>query len=153
MSLNFIDNMDLLESKYHTILIPVNASGIVNNTLMKQFNRKYNKQFNKYLNHCKKDNMQVGATLYLPVSDDIRSDRHLLLVSVKQHWDDNVKYSAIKKTLDNLVKDYKNIPITSIAIPDFSFEEKKIKSKTVLKLLKNKLSDIIIDVEIYQNKG
>lgn len=114
MPLQFVDHIDIFESKMQTLTCPVNTVGVMGAGLAKTFkNNSSPDMFLTYQRLCKIEAFTVDAlaTLYSG------NDYNVLLFPTKYHWKQKSDLTLIKRGLNYLRDNYAILEIESLALP------------------------------------
>lgn len=136
---------DLFSSPAQVIVNTVNTVGVMGKGIALEFKKRYPEMFDHYKKICDKHNLVIGKLMlwYAP-------DHWLLLFPTKEHWRNPSKIEYIEKGLMAFVRKYADYNITSIAFPKLGCGNGELSWKDVRPLMEKYLSDLPIDVYIYQ---
>jgi O-acetyl-ADP-ribose deacetylase (regulator of RNase III)/uncharacterized protein YwgA len=136
---------DLFQSEAQTLVATVNCVGIMGKGLAKEFKQRYPKMFKEYAKACKKGELRRGKPfLYSDLNMKI------LCFPTKDNWKGPSKYEFIEDGLITLHDNYKEWGITSIAIPPLGSGLGGLHWERVRDLINKHLSDLPIDIEVYE---
>lgn len=139
---------DLFSSPAQVIVNTVNTVGVMGKGIALEFKKRYPEMFEHYKKICDKHNLVIGKLMlwYAP-------DHWLLLFPTKEHWRNPSKMEYIEKGLMTFVRKYADYNITSIAFPKLGCGNGGLNWNDVRPLMEKYLSDLPIDVFIYQGLG
>ena len=138
---------DIFSSKAQFLVNPVNCVGAMGAGLAKEFKFKFPKMFTSYKKACENRALTPGKLQIVKIQEG----KFVLNFPTKNHWKDKSRLEYIEKGLDNLVSNYKEKKIQSIAFPKIGCGlgglnwEKEVKPLLIAKLMATD-----INVEIWE---
>jgi len=103
---------NIFDSTMQVITNPINCVGTMGAGLAKEFKTRYPGMFSWYIKLFEARDLEIGRICLYK-----KSTPWVLMFPTKDHWRDPSKYEYIQQGLDTLRDEYKNLGITSIAIP------------------------------------
>lgn len=135
---------DMFKTDCQTIAIPVNLVGAMGKGLALYCKRRWPEVDVQYRHHCKKKLFREKL-LVVPIV----GDKQILLFPTKNHWKEDSNDWLIQNSLKLLVRDYKEMGITSLAIPKVGCGNGNMDFDVVRSWLLHYLDPIDIPVKIY----
>lgn len=135
---------DILNSKAHVLVNPVNTVGAMGRGLALLFKKKYPDMFQKYMYACNNNLLTVGKLMICH-----ESDHDILLFPTKEDWRNPSKMEYIEAGLQKFVATYKERNITSIAFSKLGCGNGGLQWSEVKTMMEKYLGDLPIDVYIY----
>jgi O-acetyl-ADP-ribose deacetylase (regulator of RNase III) len=140
---------NLFESKAQTVVNTVNCVGIMGKGIALEFKKRFPDMFKDYEERCKRKEVRLGrpylyATMLPP---------HVLNFPTKDHWSSASNLADIEKGLRYLLDHYKELGISSIAVPALGCGEGGLDWRLVGPVIYHYLSKLDIDVELYAPFG
>lgn len=153
---------DLFFSKMQTVTVSVNCIGVMGKGLASRAKYQFPDVYVHYQDQCRKKTLRMGKPVlynregpyHEQIADDPSSlgtniDTWFLLFATKQHWRDKSDIDGIEKGLKWLVNNYKQLGITSLAIPALGCGLGRLNWKDVGPVLCRYLASMDIPVWVY----
>ena len=141
---------DLLQSQAEALVNTVNTVGVMGKGIALQFREAFPHNYKKYLDACKKKELQPGVLLSV-WDNNLQSGQKLIInFPTKVHWRNPSKYEYIEKGLDALRDLLLKKPIKSIAIPPLGSGNGGLDWQKVKPLIETKLKDLDVDIQVYE---
>lgn len=136
---------NIFNTKAHAIGNTVNCVGVMGKGIALEFKRRYPQMFKIYQVDCETRKLEPGHVYYYPTST------HLILnITTKNHWKYPSKIEWIESALEQLVSEYRQKRIASLAVPLLGAQSGKLNIVEVKKLMRSYLQDLTdIDIEVY----
>ena len=135
---------DIFESSAQVLVNAVNTVGVMGAGIALSFKNRYPAMFNEYRSLCNKK-LLVPGRLYLWRG----ADKQVLLFPTKEHWRNPSKLEYIELGLKEFRRTWKQLGITSIALPKLGCGYGGLDWEKVKLLMEKYLSDLPIDIYIY----
>lgn len=136
---------NIFDSHAHAIVNPVNTVGVMGKGLAAQFKKHYPTMFRRYKDLCDQKKLRPGILHY---SD---CDSYMVInFPTKVHWRNPSDLKYIEKGLLTFIKTYHKRNIRSVAFPPLGCGLGGCKWSDVKPLMEKYLSDLDIDVYIYE---
>lgn len=151
MTLNFIQNGDIFNSKCKFLVNPTNKAGIMGKGLALEFKNRFPEVYKQYKEIC--DDLSCGN--YFNVFFDQASQLGIICFYTKKHWKDSSKLEDIEEGIKRVSNLIKNTPaIESIAFPALGCGLGGLSWKDVKPLFVKYFKDIETNkiIEIYEPK-
>ena len=137
---------NIFDSEQQTIVNAVNCVGVMGAGIALEYRLRYPEMFEKYLKFCESQSLSIGKLwIYKPTFGP-----WVLNFPTKNHWKYPTKEKYLRDGLAKFVSIYKEKGIKSIAFPMIGADKGGLGQEKSLQLLKEYLSDLDIDVDIYQ---
>lgn len=136
---------NIFKTEMQTIVNTVNCFGIMGAGLALECKYRYPDMFVRYKDLCDKKLLNIGK-LYLYKTQK----KWILNFPTKYHWKYETKLEYIEKGLQKFLDTYTGKDIQSIAFPLLGAHNGGLSKEQSLDLMESYLSQIDIDVEIYQ---
>lgn len=108
---------NILTHKAQTITVPVNVVGVMGAGLALHIKNRRNGVNKFYKASCNDGTLTIGrCKTYLSTNSE-KDIKNILLFPTKGHWKDPSTVEMIEDGLKDLVKRYKELEITSLALP------------------------------------
>lgn len=119
MTIKFIKNGNILDSKCAGLVCPVNSYGVMGAGLAKQFKNdpRFEESNVLYTQACKQGKVAPGSVLLFAPTINVNSSPSVVYFTTKDHWEDNSEMNWIYMGLINLYKTISYYNIDSVAIP------------------------------------
>lgn len=140
---------DLLRSDAEALVNTVNTVGVMGKGIALQFKNQFPENYKVYKEACKNGSLKVGNVLVVQDSD-LLSQKYIINFPTKEHWRNDSKYEFIIDGLKALKKAIIDYDIKSIAIPPLGCGNGGLDWKKIKVLIEDELSDLPIDIQIYQ---
>lgn len=140
---------DIFVSDAEAIVNPVNINGIMGKGLALSFKIEYPENYKAYVKACKNKQIDIGKLFVFKDSNHF-GEKIIINFPTKKDWYKPSKYEYIDKGLDDLINVIKKYNIKSIAIPPLGCGLGGLDWNIVKSKIENKLSDINIDVYLYE---
>jgi len=144
MSLKIITG-NIFSSNMKVIVNPINCVGVMGAGLALECRLRYPIMFEKYISLCEQKLVKTGM-LWLFKSEN----KWVLNFPTKQDWKHPSKEIFLRDGLDKFVNTYKEKKIDSIAFPLLGADKGGIDKNISLSIMKEYLSHLNIDIEIYE---
>ena len=108
---------NLLDAQAEVLVNTVNCVGIMGKGIALQFKQAYPDNFRTYARACRKDEVQIGRMLVVPVGGLLSGPRHIINFPTKNHWRAKSRLADIEAGLTTLVEEVRRLKIKSIAVP------------------------------------
>ena len=142
---------NIFTSKCQTLVNTVNCVGVMGAGIALEFKLRYPEMYQRYVQHCQEGRLKVGKLwLYKNPANNGRQCHWVLNFPTKKHWKYPSKESYLRAGLENFVATYHNRGIESIAFPTLGSQNGGIPEEISVKLMREYLENIEIDVEIYR---
>ncbi|TMO79965.1 Appr-1-p processing protein [Pseudoalteromonas sp. S3776] len=135
---------NIFNSNCDFLVNPVNCDGVMGAGLALEFKLRYPEMFIKYEALCEERKLDIG--LLWIYKSELRS---VLNFPTKLNWKYPSKESYLHQGLKKFVDTYQDKNIKSIAFPVLGGGRGGIDSEVSLTIMKSYLSDLNIDIEIY----
>ncbi len=145
MSRIFWNHSTVLNSTAQTITNTVNCVGVMGAGLALEFRLRYPEMFREYLKKCKRREISVGKP-WLFINSNY--DKWIYNFPTKNHWKRPSKVEWIIEGLEDFVKNYQSLGITSIAFPKLGSNLGGLDWEEVKKVMEHYLKKVDIPVEI-----
>jgi O-acetyl-ADP-ribose deacetylase (regulator of RNase III) len=109
-----VDN--ILTADVEAIVNTVNCVGVMGKGIALQFKMKYPENYQFYKKICDQGRMMVGKVLIYE-RQSTSNPKYIINFPTKRHWKGKSTIEDIRKGLDSLISEIKNLKIKSIAIP------------------------------------
>ena len=137
---------DIFESKAQTLTNPVNTVGVMGKGLASEFKRRYPEMFRDYEFRCKTGKFSMSH----PYVYESHKHQWILNFPTKTNWRDRTAdLNGIIGGLNTLSRTYKNLGITSLAMPMLGCAEGGLDWIKMGGYIIDYLSDIPIPIELY----
>ena len=141
---------NIFETKCLYIVNPINIVGVMGAGLAKEFKNKHLNYFLRYKRECSLDSVRIGHVKKYYIGHEHDGEYGFILnLPTKKHYKDPSKMSYIKKGLEDFMRNYRNLGVTSVAFSMLGTGNGGLDEKKVLKLMLDTLNDCIVPVEIY----
>jgi O-acetyl-ADP-ribose deacetylase (regulator of RNase III) len=137
-------NGNIFNSKCEFLVNPVNCDGVMGAGLALEFKLRYPEMFTKYGALCEANKLAIG--LLWIYKSELKS---ILNFPTKLSWKYPSKESYLHQGLKKFVDTYQSRNIKSIAFPILGGGRGGIDSKVSLAIMQSYLSELNIDIEIY----
>ncbi|PKI12728.1 macro domain-containing protein [Colwellia sp. 12G3] len=140
---------NIFSTHCQTIVNTVNCVGVMGAGIALEFKLRYPEMFTLYQGYCAKGQLTLG-NLWI-YNDKQKSDAcsRVLNFPTKNHWKDPSSLDDIKLGLKKFIATFKEKDITSIAFPLLGASLGGLSESVVLSLMKESLTDLEIDIEIW----
>lgn len=135
---------DMFKTDCQTIAIPVNKVGTLGNGLALYAKKRW-PAIDPIYRQCCRDKFFQTRLITIPVSDSLQ----ILLIPTKNHWKEDSNDWLIEHSLKILAKDYKQLNITSLAMPKIGCGKGNMDYDVVQGMLYKYLDPLDIPVKIY----
>ena len=142
--LTIVRNRDIFSSTMQTIANPVNCVGVMGKGLALAFKLHFPHHFFYYKSLCSARRLSPGILATFE-----EKNKNILLFPTKDHWRNPSRIEYIEEGLKYLVENYKELGITSLALPPLGCGLGGLKTKDVLSLCQKYLEPLPIPVELY----
>lgn len=140
---------DIFASHAQTIVNTVNCVGVMGKGVAFEFKKRYPKMFEDYAARCEHGEVRLGQ----PYLFRDASGASIVNFPTKSHWRAASRLADIERGLDYFVAHAKEWGITSVAFPPLGCGNGGLEWNEVGPLLRMKLHDLAIDVEVYAPYG
>lgn len=106
---------DILDAEVDALVNTVNTVGVMGKGVALQFKRRFPDNFHFYHDACERGEVQPGRMLVFPTQRI--QPRYIINFPTKRHWREKSRIEDIKKGLEDLVAQIRQLGIRSIAIP------------------------------------
>lgn len=146
---------NLFNSECSTLVNTVNCVGVMGKGIALQFKEKYPHMFTAYRNACHNGELSQGGDIwqfdlkeYIPF-DLYPTTKKILCFATKEHWRNPSRIFWIERGLQNIITNYKQLNIISIAFPKLGCNNGKLDWESQVKPLMIKyLSQLPEDIKI-----
>lgn len=107
---------DILQADAEALVNTVNCVGVMGRGIALQFKNAYPANFLQYKNACNRGDVVPGKML-IHQTGTLTNPKYIINFPTKRHWKGKSRIEDIESGLDALVKDLKELNITSIAVP------------------------------------
>ncbi|MBN9391981.1 MAG: macro domain-containing protein [Chloroflexi bacterium] len=136
---------DLLESKAQTLVNAVNCQGVMGKGIALQFKKRFPAMFADYAAQCDRSEVKLGE----PYIFKSASGPWILNFPTKNHWRDRSYLKDIVKGLEYLLAYYREMGISSMAVPALGCGAGGLEWEEVGPVLYEYLGKMAIPVELY----
>lgn len=136
---------NIFESPAQTLVNTVNTVGAMGKGIAKDFKRLFPEMFIEYQELCESGKIDIG-TLWIYRT----SHKSVLNFPTKKHWRQASQLEYIEKGLDEFIKIYEKMRISSIAFPRLGCGNGELDWAIVRPLMISKLGKLPIDIYIYE---
>ena len=136
---------DIFESTCQTIVVAVNTVGVMGKGQALRCNELFPNVLDVHRKLCFNRQLKIGRLQVVPVGEN----KQLLLFPTKAHWRNPSKYQYIEEGLDDLVNRYQELNIQSLALLPLGCGLGGLDSDNVLARIESKLTDLPINIELY----
>ena len=140
---------NIFENNAEAIVNTVNTVGVMGKGVALQFKEKYPENYKLYHKACEKGEVVVGKMFVTP-TNSLMNPIWIINFPTKKNWIHSSSYDYIENGLDDLIKVIKQLNIQSIAIPPLGAGQGGLDWEKVKQIIQNKLSDLDIEIEIYE---
>ena len=140
---------NIFESKCSTIVNTVNCIGVMGKGIALEFKKRYPEMYQDYVKKCSLGQVQIGTPYIFENSDGMK----ILNFPTKDNWRSPSRLSFIIEGLDWIIKNYKDLGITSIAFPPLGCGNGGLTWGVVGPIMYQKLKELPIEIEIYAPFG
>jgi O-acetyl-ADP-ribose deacetylase (regulator of RNase III) len=141
---SIMNKESLFDTKLQTIVIPVNCQGVMGAGLARRAALTWKGLEEAYERRAGQGGIRIGCLFTYDVDD-----HKVLLFPTKDEWKKPSEISFIKRGLVNLVRNYEEMGIESIAIPALGCGLGKLPFKDVLPVIFGACEMMGLDAEIY----
>lgn len=135
---------NLLDDDAEILVNTVNCVGVMGKGIALEFKKRYPNMFDAYRNDCIDGFVKIGTTWWFGKSPRI------CCFPTKKHWRDPSKIEWIQEGLCDLRFQLEHTTYNSIAIPKLGCANGGLDWSNVKPLIINTLSDVDIDIRIYE---
>ena len=136
---------NIFSSKAKAIGNTVNCVGIMGKGIALEFRRRFPQMFLAYQKDCETKKLVPGRVYYYPTDN-----RLILNITTKDNWKYPSKMEWVESALEQLVKEYWQKEITSLALPLLGAESGKLDVMSVKQSMRSYLENLSgIDIEVY----
>jgi O-acetyl-ADP-ribose deacetylase (regulator of RNase III) len=139
---------DIFTSRADVLVNPVNCVGVMGAGLAKQFKEKYSWCENLYWLDMKQKKYRTGNVILY--RDPFFRSPSILFFPTKNHWKNPSRLEYVEEGLNDFVAKYESWNIKRIAFPVLGAGLGGLERNTVVDLMKEKLNDLPIEVEIWE---
>lgn len=136
---------NLFESKAQTLVNTVNCRGVMGKGVAFEFKKRFPEMYEDYRKNCKQSKVQLGELTFYD-----NTTPWVINFPTKYHWKSNSKLNDIETGLKELVRNYKDWEITSLAMPALGCGHGGLDWGDVRPLIEQHLGDLDIDIEVYE---
>jgi len=136
---------NLFDSGAQTLVNPVNCRGVMGKGLAKAFKERWPEMFPQYQEACKIGEVRPGSPLLFK-----GNDRQILSVPTKDDWKQPSTLEMVEAGLNAIRERYRDWGITSIAMPALGCGLGGLEWSKVRPLIETHLSDLPIEIEVYE---
>jgi O-acetyl-ADP-ribose deacetylase (regulator of RNase III) len=111
-----LNSGDILTASTEAIVNTVNCAGVMGKGIALQFKMKYPDNYKFYKKVCDQGRMLIGQVLIFQHSQ-ANNPKYIINFPTKRHWKGKSNIDDIKKGLNSLVSEIRQLNIKSIAIP------------------------------------
>ena len=141
---------DIMASPAEAIVNTVNTVGVMGKGIALQFKEAFPKNFAIYVEACRKGELEPGKLLITKERNAAGNVKFIINFPTKKHWRHSSRYEYIESGLATLVEIIKANNIKSIAIPPLGCGNGGLNWDIVKKMIESALSDIAVDVSVYE---
>lgn len=135
---------DIFKSPAQVIVNAVNTVGVMGKGIALEFKKRYPKMFESYQKACDKKTFKMGRLMLFR-----ELDHQILLFPTKENWRFPSKVEYIEIGLQNFVKNYSQLNISSVAFPKLGCGNGELDWETVKPIMEKYLKHLPIDVYVY----
>lgn len=117
MSIVFEGFGNILTHKAQTITVPVNVVGVMGAGLALAISNRRPDINPQYKKLCNSGAVAVGRCACITSKNSEKDKKNILLFPTKAHWKEPSSVKIIESGLKHLVENYKELGITSLALP------------------------------------
>ena len=136
---------DLLESNIQTLVVPVNTVGVMGKGLALHFKIHFPGLLEQYQKACQ-DNVFKDKGIFVYT---LNKGRQVLCFPSKRHWKYSSRLIWIEEALKVIVRDYKELGITELAIPAVGCGLGGLLWEDVRNLIYQYLDPLEIDITVF----
>lgn len=136
---------NIFTSQCQTLVNTINCVGVMGAGIALEYRLRYPAMYSRYVTLCKEQKIDIGL-LWIFKS----SDKWVLNFPTKKHWKAPSEESFLHTGLKKFIQTYRERGITSIAFPLLGADRGGIAQSKSLEIMRQYLSNIDIDVEIYE---
>ena len=136
---------DLFNSGAQTLVNPVNVNGVMGKGLALEFRNRYPEMFKAYRRACL-DKVFERKGIFVWTEPD---GKKILCLPTKVNWWQPSKLVWIDNGLEIIARDYKELGITSLALPAIGCGNGQLNWEDVLPLIRKHLGHLDIEVDVY----
>jgi len=140
---------NLLEASAEALVNTVNTVGVMGKGIALQFKTAFPENFKAYSDAVKKDLVQLGKVLVVPVNS-ISQVKYIINFPTKAHWRFPSQLPWIEAGLKDLKESIIKYSIQSIALPPLGCGNGGLDWNQVLPLIEKELGDLDADIFVYQ---
>lgn len=140
---------NLFDSSAQTLVNTVNCVGIMGKGVALEFKRRFPEMFADYAARCERREVQLGR----PYIYRSLLPPHVLNFPTKGHWRGKTDLKNIVDGLEYLVAHYREMEITSLAVPPLGCGNGQLEWRVVGPTLYRHLARLEVPVEIYAPHG
>lgn len=136
---------NLFDSRTQTLVNTVNCVGIMGKGVALAFKKKYPDMYDDYRRQCELGAIRPGVlTLYT------NTKPWILNFPTKRHWRARSRLDDIEAGLKEFVRRYKELGITSVAMPALGCGHGRLNWMDVRSLIEKYLGNLDIDIKVYE---
>jgi len=140
---------DLFESRAEALVNTVNLMGVMGKGVALQFKNNFPQNFKLYKSACKNNEIAIGK-LFVTRENTVFGEKIIINFPTKTDWRKPSEYSYVEEGLDDLLSVINEYKIKSIALPPLGAGNGGLNWGNVKKIIEQKLSDIDIDIYVYE---
>ena len=141
---------NLLTDDSEALVNTVNCSGVMGRGIALQFKEKFPDNFKAYSKACKNYEVHTGQ-MFVFNTGQLTNPRYIINFPTKRHWRSASYVEYIELGLDDLVKEVKEIDISSISIPPLGCGLGGLNWEDVRPLIEMKLKELAyLDIRIFE---
>ena len=141
---------DIMASPAEAIVNTVNTVGVMGKGIALQFKEAFPANFAIYAEACRKGELVPGKLLVTKERNAAGNEKIIINFPTKKHWRYSSRYEYIESGLASLVEAIRANNIKSIAIPPLGCGNGGLNWDIVKKMIESALSDVDIDVNVYE---
>ena len=107
---------NLLATDAEALINTVNTVGVMGKGIALQFKKAFPENYEAYKKACDSKNVEPGH-MFIMDRKSVTNPHYIINFPTKRHWREKSKLEDVKRGLDSLVKDVKQLGIKSVAVP------------------------------------
>lgn len=137
---------NIFSTKAQALGNAVNCVGVMGKGIALEFRRRFPQMFTAYEADCKAQKLKPGRIYYYPTPKQL-----ILNITTKNHWKYPSKLEWVESALKQLVDEYKQKQIKSLALPLLGAQSGKLETAEVKRLMRAYLQNLSdIEIEVYE---
>lgn len=135
---------DLFEEPTEAIVNTVNCVGVMGKGVALEFKQRWPENFKAYKKRCDAKDMVPGRMFIFDADSLFNNGMHKYLINfpTKQHWRSKSKIEYIRDGLVDLVRQLRELKITSVALPQLGCGNGGLEWSEVRPLIEERLAEL-----------